>query len=168
MGEESKTRGSLQMHYDLAREQKEWVAQRIGWGMMFLLCVGALTGALGGGPVSSRQEGKVGDDLYLEYERFVRHQAPFRLKVFCKPPEDGLFTLSFTRGFLDHHEIKEIQPEPESTTLDGDKCVYSFNGHSAREQLITFRFEAETFGKIQNEVMLNGKTTRKMEQFIWP
>ena len=167
MGESVKAPG-LEMHYDPDHEVKEWRVERFGWGLMFLACVLAVAGVLGDGPVSSTEKGNVGDDLYIEYERYIRHQAPFALKLFCRPKGDSEFSLSFTRAFLDKNEVKEIQPEPESTTIDGEKCTFFFKGTSAKEQLITFRLTPEAFGKIQNQITLDGKVTQKMEQFIWP
>lgn len=156
------------MHYECAHERKEWALQRAGWGLMLLACVAALTGILGDGPLSRKQEGKVGEDLYLEYERYARHQAPFTLKLFCRPKGNSEFSLSFTRAFLDKHEVKEIQPEPESAVLDGNQCAYFFRGTAGKERLVTFRLTSETFGEIENEVKLDEKVTRRMQQFIWP
>lgn len=168
MGEGSNSPGRLEMSHDSEHEKKEWVIQRIGWGLMLLLAIAALIGVLGDGPLSSTQQGKAGDELYLKYDRYVRHQAPFMVKVFCKPASDGGFSLTFTRAFLEKHEVKEIQPEPESTEIEDDRCTYQFKGRPNHEQLVTFRFASDGFGKVENEVTLDGRITRKMEQFIWP
>src|SRR5688500_5161114 len=112
MGAVHKQPGCLEMGYDPDREKKEWAVQRFCWGLMFLAAVAALSGVLGDGPASSTREGNVGEELYLEYDRYVRHQMPFAVKVFCNPAEEKDFSLSFTRSYLDKHGIKEIQPEP--------------------------------------------------------
>jgi hypothetical protein len=167
MGEEPNKRSGLEMRFDPGHERTEWMVQRVGWGLMFLVCIAALAGFLGDGPVSRAQEGREGDDLHLEYHRFVRHQAPFTVKVFCRTGGDKQFSLGFTRRFLENHEIKEIQPEPESTISEGEKSVFLFKANG-KEQLVTFRFESDAFGKAQGEVTLDGRETQKMEQFIWP
>ena len=167
MGESAKASG-LEMHYDPNHEAKEWRVERFGWVLMFLACIVALAGVLGDGPVSSTVKGNVGDDLYIEYERYVRHQAPFTLKLFCRQKGEAEFSLSFQRAFLDKNEVKEIQPEPESTTIDGERCTFGFKATGGKEQLITFRLTPEAFGKVQNQITLDGKVTQKMQQFIWP
>ncbi|MGZ8921039.1 MAG: hypothetical protein ACXW3L_08645 [Limisphaerales bacterium] len=164
---ESNQRSGLEMHYDSDHEKKEWILQRFGWGLMLLASVAALSGVLGDGPMSKRQKGKVGDDLYFENDRYVRHQSPFKLKLFCRP-RDTEFSISFNRAYLDKNEVKEIQPEPQSTTIDGQNCTFVFNGTSGKVQLVTFHLIPEAFGKIQNEITLDGNHTQKMEQFIWP
>lgn len=168
MGEESNKPGGLEMGHDPEHEITEWHIQRIGWALMLLLCIAALAGVLGDGPAANMQQGKIGEELYLEYDRYVRHQAPFIVKVFCRPEQSNDFSLSFTRSFLEKHEVKEIQPEPESTEISSDRSTYRFKSTGAGEHLVTFRFESDGFGKVHNEVTLNGKITRKMKQFIWP
>jgi hypothetical protein len=158
----------LQLHVDAEHERSEWFVQRVGWGSMLLLAIAALLGFLGKGPFSDAQAGKVGDDLYIEYDRFVRHEAPFSLRIYCKPNGSDHFTLSMDRGFLDRSEIKEIQPTPLTTTTAGSKCIFTFSSSGSTNQLVTFRLEANSFGKVENTVALNAKTKHKLEQFIWP
>jgi hypothetical protein len=159
---------NLQLHVDAARERSEWFVQRVSWGLMLLVAIAALLGFLGKGPFSDVQAGKVGDDLYIEYDRFVRHEAPFSVKIYCKPGAADQFTLSLDRGFLDRSEIKEIQPTPVTTTTAGAECIFTFSSSGNTNQLVTFRFECDSFGKLRNEVTLNGKSKQKLNQFIWP
>ena len=166
MGEPQQGNG-LQLKVDAERERAEWFVQRVSWGVMLLLAIAALLGFLGEGPFSSVQAGKIGDDLYIEYARFVRHEAPFSLRIYCKPGADR-FSLSMDRAFLDRSEIKEVQPTPITTTTAGAECIFTFSSSGDTNQLVTFRFETDSFGKLQNEVTLNGKSKHKLAQFIWP
>ena len=168
MGEPQQQGNGLQIKVDAEHERSEWFIQRVSWGFMLLLAIAALLGFLGEGPFSDVQAGKIGDDLYIEYERFVRHEAPFSFKIYCKPEGADQFTLSLNRAFLDRSEIKEVQPTPVTTTTAGDKCVFTFSSSGNTNQLVTFRFETDSFGKLQNEVALNGKSKHKLAQFVWP
>jgi hypothetical protein len=158
----------LQLKVDADHERSEWFVQRVGWGLMLLLAVAALLGFLGKGPFSDAQAGKVGDDLYVEYERFVRHEAPFSLKIYCKPGSSDQFTLSIDRAFLDRSEVKEIQPIPVTATTAGGECIFTFSSTGDTNQLVTFRLESDTFGKVENAVSFNGKSKHKLQQFVWP
>ena len=103
----------LQMAPDLARERLEWRIQRIGWFAMIVVCGAALAGFLGQGPVSKKQFGKIGSNLYVEFEQYVRNRAPFTLKVYCRVEDSQeRFTLSLDRNFIKDVEVKSIQPEP--------------------------------------------------------
>lgn len=159
---------SLQISYHPPHERREWIVHRIGWVIMGLLCVAGLSGIFGDGPASRTTAGKVGSDLYIDYDRYVRHQAPFGIKVYCKPGSEKQFSLSFDRAFLRDSEILEIQPTPASTVILGDKCLFRFDSANDQEHLVVFRFESETFGKVETEISLNAKSSHQIQQFIWP
>ena len=167
MGEPQQGNG-LQLKVDAEHERAEWFVQRVSWGLMCLFALAAIIGFLGEGPLSSVQAGKIGDELYIEYDRFIRHEAPFSLKIYCKPDDADQFTLSLDRAFLDRAQIKEIQPTPVTTTTAGAECFFIFSSSGDANQLVTFRFETDSFGKLQNEVTLNGKSKHKLAQFVWP
>lgn len=167
MGEPEHGKG-LQLEVDVSHERSEWFVQRVGWSLMFLLVIAALLGFLGKGPFSDVQAGKVGDDLYIEYERFVRHEAPFSIKIFCRPGSSNQFTLSLDRAFLERSEIKDIQPTPMTTTVAGAECIFTFSSFGDTNQLVTFRLESDSFGKLPNTVTLNAKARQQLNQFIWP
>jgi hypothetical protein len=167
MGEPQEGTG-LQIHIDVHHERSEWFFQRVGWGLMLLLTSAALLGFLGAGPFSNVQAGKVGDDLYVEYERFVRHEAPFSVHCYCDAKGSDEFNLSLGRAFLSRTEVKEVQPSPVKTTAAGEDCIFTFKSTGETNQLVTFRFESDSFGRLQTEVTLNGKSKQKLKLYIWP
>jgi len=167
MGEPQQGKG-LQLKFDAPHERSEWFVQRVGWGAMLLLAIAALLGFLGKGIFSDAQAGKAGDDLYIEYDRFVRHEAPFTLRIYCKPGASNQFTLSLDRAFLDRTEIQEIQPTPTRSTIAGSECLFAFSSSGGTNQLVTFRLSADSFGKLENTVGLNEISRHHLEQFAWP
>jgi hypothetical protein len=167
MGEPQEGSG-LQLHIDVHHERSEWFFQRLSWGLMLLLTSAALLGFLGAGPFSNVQAGKVGDDLYVEYERFVRQEAPFSVRFYCNAKGSDEFNLGLDRAFLSRSEVMEVQPTPVKTTAAGEECIFTFKSAGEKKQLVTFRFESDSFGKLQTEVTLNGTSKQKLKQFIWP
>jgi hypothetical protein len=163
-----KQASDLQLEPDLTHERREWRVQRVGWVLLALLCGAALAGLLGPGPLSNKQAGKIGSELYIEYDRYIRHEAPYTIKVYCRPEPADEFTLSLDRAFIENAEIKQIQPEPKETTAAGDKYLFHFNAKEASDQLVTFHFEPDTFGEISSAVTLNEKHSQKVKQFVWP
>jgi hypothetical protein len=160
--------GDLDLNYDPAHEEREWIVQRIGWGLMIATGGAALAGLLGPGPLSRREEGKVGEALYVEYQRFGRCQAPAELKIFCRPKGQKEFALSFDRPFIEGNEIIEISPEPLEASAKGDRYVYRFSGDEGQEQLVVFRLEAAKFGRARSKVTLDGTATVNLRFFYWP
>ena len=163
-----KQASEMDLHPDLRRERIEWRVQRAGWALMALLCGLALAGFIGPGPASKKQAGNIGSDLYIEYDRYIRYQAPSTIKVFCRPGSGDHFTLSLDRALIEHTEIKQIQPEPKETTAAGDQYVFHFNTVEGPDQLVVFHLEPDGFGAISTAVTLNGKHSHHIKQFVWP
>ena len=160
--------GDLEVTYDPAHEEREWIVQRIGWAVMLLLAAAALAGLLGPGPLSDVAAGQIGSPLRVEYERFVRYQAPGELRFYCRPEGKDKFQLSFDRAFIEATEIKEISPEPLETSAHGEKYSYTFRRTGGEEQLVTFRIEGDQFGKTKTEVQLEEGAKVELRQFYWP
>jgi hypothetical protein len=159
---------SLQMHSDPAHERREWFLQRLTWLLMLLIAIAALAGVLGDGPASNSHAGNIGADLYAEYDRYLRHQSPLDLKVYCRPGLNKEFAISFDRSFLEQFEIQEIQPGPTSTALAGDKWLFKFNSSTDQQQLVLWRLAAKAVGKVENQISLDGKTSIQTGHFIFP
>lgn len=90
----------LEVDQDLAFERKSWAAQRIGWGVMTLAIVAALAGLLGSGPASRTRAETPDGAIAVEYDRFVRANAPTDLDVSVGRGaiRDGVVRLGSTGG----------------------------------------------------------------------
>jgi hypothetical protein len=110
---------------DLAFQQKMWWFQRMGWVMMLLVALAAVAGLFGvGGPLSRQQAGA--GPLRLEYQRFVRYEAPAALTVQLAP--QGGDTVSFWLGqdFIERFLVEHVIPEPEHVEATPDRVTYTF------------------------------------------
>ena len=165
---EEKQATDLDLEPNLEYERIEWRVQRIGWMLLALLCGAALMGILGPGPASKRQAGKIGSELYIEYDRYIRSRAPYSIHVYCRPAVGDRFTLSLDRALFQSTEIRQIQPEPEKATAAGNQYEFLFNAKEGPEQLVTFHFEPDSIGDLSTTVSLNGKQSHKIKQFVWP
>ena len=160
--------GEIEVSYDPEHEEREWCVQRAGWVLMAVLALAALAGLLGPGPISHARAGASGSPLQVQYERFVRNQAPGDLKFYCRPQGKDQFQLSFGREFIEHTQIKEISPEPIETSTEGEKYVYRFQRSGGSEHLVTFRVEGSQFGRMETEVELDKVAKVQFKQFFWP
>jgi len=163
-----KQASDLQLEPDLGHERTEWRVQRISWALLAVVCGAALAGFLGPGPAGKKQAGKIGSELYVEYDGYIRNRAPYSIKVYCRPEGGDQFTLSFDRALIERTEIRQIQPEPVETTAAGNKYEFHFNASVGPEQLVTFHFEPDSFGEISTAVSLNAKHSHNIKQFVWP
>jgi hypothetical protein len=159
----------LELQSDPTYEEREWIAQRIGWVVMCVLALASLAGVLGPGPLSEREEGHEGAALHVKYQRFGRYQAPAKIQIFCRPGGAAeQFELSLAREFVEAIEITEISPEPEEVSTKGKYYLYRFKRADGDDHLVTFRLKAEKFGAVQSEVTLDTKDSVRMRMFFWP
>lgn len=159
----------LDIDFDSAHEEREWVAQRVAWVLMFCAVIAGLVGLLGPGLLGETHQGKPGDPLYVEYQRFCRHQAPAELKVFCRPGGSRReFELALDRNFFESAGIEEISPEPVETRSDGDRYVFRFTRGAGNEHLVRIRFEPSAFGRRTTKLKLDESATVIIRFFYWP
>jgi hypothetical protein len=111
---------------DLAFQQQDWRAQRVGWGLLGLVILAALAGLLGPGPLSNAVAGG-GDRPEVRYERFVRHGGQTELTIRVATPPAGPLRISINRDYLDGVLLEQVLPAPASAQTAGDRLVYSFD-----------------------------------------
>ena len=165
---EEKQASDLQLEANLTHERIEWRVQRISWALLLVFCGAAVAGFLGPGPLGKKQAGKIGSELYIEYDRYIRNRAPYSIKVYSRPDTGDRFTLRLDRALIERTEIRQIQPEPVETTAAGDHYEFHFKASGGPEQLVTFHFEPDSFGALSTAVSLNAKHRHNIKQFVWP
>lgn len=165
MGQTNRT-PDLNLQSDPTHEEREWIVQRVGWALMFLLILAVLGGGFGSGPLSEKAEGKEG--FHVKYQRFGRYQAPAKIQFFCQLSPADHFALKLDRDFIEAIEITEISPEPEQVITEGKHYVYEFKQGDGDPHLVTFRLKAEKFGRSQSSVTLDNKATVQIRMFFWP
>jgi hypothetical protein len=157
---------------DRAHQRREWVAERIGWGIMALLIVAALLGVLGPGPVSGAVAGSPGGPLWIEYNRFERHQARSTLRIHVGPGTGDPVRLTVGREFSDQVDIRRINPEPVSTEAAPDRLVYTFERRDpSQPATVIYAFEHSTMGRMHIRIGLDrGGPAAQLEfsQYVYP
>src|SRR5687768_9509454 len=91
--------GDIDAGQDLEYQRREWQVQRIGWVVMLLILLTAMTGLLGRGPLS---HGTVSnDELELKYERIAHHFAADRLQLTIKRPNADTVGVWISNEYLE-------------------------------------------------------------------
>jgi hypothetical protein len=162
--------GDLELDQDLEFQARSWRVQRAAWVVMALVLLGAVLGALGGGPLSRTTARSEDGSLVVEYERVIRQQAPAELKLGLKAGSDGLARVMLPRAYLEKVRVESIVPEPESSKAGPEGCTFAFRCGGDAEVII--RFDTEGLGPAAADVVLGrqgvaGQTAR-VRQFILP
>lgn len=132
----------LQVTEDRSWQEKFWTSQRVGWVLMALLILAAITGLTGmGGPLASAKA-KLGGGT-IEYPRITRWQADDQLEVRLDPTSAGSTELTLSPQFVQLFAISSIQPEPKDVraTTAGHRFTFETD-QGGGERVIVFNLRA--------------------------
>jgi hypothetical protein len=168
---EKPARGNLQLTQDLTFERREWTTERIGWAVMAVIILAALTGVFGAGPLSRATVGEPGGQFRVDYPRFARFKAPMTLGIHLGPHtgRQGMARLWLSREYLDGVQIAQVTPQPQQVSAGAEQLTYAFpiseaNGSTS----VTFFLKAERFGRHGGCAGLVNGPTACFRQFIYP
>jgi hypothetical protein len=163
--------GDLEIGEDIAHQETMWKVERAGWILMALLLIAALLGLLGPGPLSNATASDPGSLIRVEYERFVRHQAPVELRIHLGSASvhDGRVRLWLNREFITRAQIERIDPEPERTELDSHRFVYVLDTPKMEESSqAIIHFKPAGFGLTRVQLGLVGGPEVEFKQWVYP
>ena len=163
--------GGLEVDQDLRFQRREWLAQRVGWGLMALVLVAALTGLFGRGPAAARHATAADRSMRVDYDRFVRKHAPSALEVTLAPAAvaGGGTAVWLDRRWADRVRVERITPAPERVTVEPDRLVYFFAARSPGEPVrVDFELSPERVGDAWGRVGVVGGAPAEFRQFVYP
>jgi hypothetical protein len=148
-------------------QRREWVIQRIGWVILALILIAALTGVFGRGPLAHQK--LANDTAMIEYERFVRRDADTRWELTLREaPAGGHAEVAIDAQFARNFEITAIHPEPTSTALSGGRWIYRFERQAAGEMLVVFVVQPERVGRHEGAITANDSAPFQLWQLTYP
>jgi hypothetical protein len=153
---------SLELPDEIDLHRIGWIAQRIGWAILFLILIAAVFGLFGSGLLSEKKLSADGNSV--TFERFGRFQSPMTLEVFVKENR-GLASISLPQSYLDHLELQQIQPQPSAAHINQQSVTFEFK----TDQDISVRFYLipETPGKLVTGITVN-QSLFSLSHFIYP
>lgn len=166
-------RRALEIDDNPAFQQRDWRAQRIGWGVLAVVVLGAFLGFFGqGGLLGDVETMSTDRTIYVRYERFVHRAAPSRIEFRLAAglaSNDGQVRLWLDRGYMESLSIEEIQPEPTQVSVTPALLIYSFAVVSGGQPVsILFSVEHQKLGRRRSHagVLPQGMVT--LRQFVYP
>ncbi len=108
------------VYEDIRFQNISWALQRVGWTIVVLIALAALTGVFSHGHLSNAVARQNGSALTVNYERFQRMTALYRLDIAMPRSVEDEILLTFNKAFWDLYEIDSVQPQPaRSNSSDG-------------------------------------------------
>ncbi|ACO77339.1 hypothetical protein AvCA_11080 [Azotobacter vinelandii CA] len=151
----------------IAYQRKTWRFERIGFGVLLVLVLLALTGLFSDGPLSRHSSSGPGQRLSVEYERFLRNGASSRIVLTARTRPSALATLRIDRALLRTHTIESLQPQPlfARSHEGGLELVGQADERGRLTLYLTIRPESP--GLVTNSAWFEGERVI-FSQFIYP
>jgi hypothetical protein len=175
ISDDIETVGEIEIEQDRKHLEREWRFQRVGWVLLLLIVLAALSGLLGRGPLARARSGPANAPVRLEYERIVRHGSPTVLTVLLSPEANREKTvrLWIERGYLEAVEIERIVPEPEQQEVTEQGGIpgilYSIrlmrSGQPAR---VCLYIKPDHYGLQRGKIGLSERPAVSFEQWVLP
>ena len=165
-------KGSIVIAADEEFQRKAWRVQRAGWVVMLAVAIAALFGAFGDGPASSMKIGDESSGLAIQYERFVRANAPqdmaFEISAAAQS-SDTTAQIWLDRSWVESNRINSITPAPASSTLLADRIVYTFaTRKSAAPLKVRIDLESRHFGVLHARAGVRPGEALVFRQLAYP
>jgi hypothetical protein len=142
---------NFEIEQDLSFTEREWIVQRVGWGVMGLVVILALLGVFSSGPLSHATVTSSDARVSLRYDQFVRYLAPTVLRIHLRSEtnRDQQTRLWLDRRYLQGVEVQQISPQPQRVEAAAERFTYVFN-LAAGEQptTVTFHVQLNTTGPL--------------------
>ena len=163
--------GDLEIDQDIDFQRREWRAQRIGRGVLFVIVLAALAGVFGGGPLATASVRTPDGRLRVEYDRIARHGAPTPLRVHVAPPASGdsVIGVWIDQAYMHGVILRGISPEPTEGQAGDQRLVYRFRlSDPSRAADIIFQVDGhELWSRHGAMGLVNGDSVR-LRQFVLP
>lgn len=161
----------LEIEEDIQLERRNWAAERIGWLVMTVLVLAALLGFSGGNGgvkgINQQTAGSPSEGIEIEYDRFLRRQAPAELKVTLYATNPGADrALHFSKDFYERVHVEQVVPEPTEVYTHEQGITYTFAGAGSTTPIL-FYLEPKHMGS--QEIRLRaGDKSLSFSQFVYP
>jgi hypothetical protein len=149
----------LEVEEDVIHQERTWDAQRVAWfGLgFFLLAVGL--GYFGPSELTTKTESV--DEARIEYPRFVRRGAPFRVKIVRESGAPADEVLSISNDYLERVSIKSMYPEAiRQAAGDGTKLFYFARPAGTEPFAVSVELEPRQSGRLEGRLGLGTESPK--------
>ena len=155
---------TLEIDEDLAFQKREWLAQRIGIGLLALFVIAAALGFTGlGGPLNHAEAGERGGPIHVEYERVVRRGAKTSMKLNLRTDPPGFIQFWVSAPYLENVVVDGLEPAPQTVTVESERHVYTIRAGST-DVTVTVEVQPQTFGRLEGEAGIVGGPSVRFQQ----
>jgi hypothetical protein len=155
---------------DPRERRRARIVHHIGSGLFAAVLLAALIGLMGPGPLSETRRSSTNGTVNVDYQRFVRYQGPVetRLSIARAATKNGEVQLSLSRAFVEHVELRRIEPEPASQSAGDEFFTYTIRVESNAPVKIYLRYKANHYGSLAYRIRVGTEPQVALSHFAFP
>jgi len=157
----------LEIDEKLSLQRREWRVQRVAWVFLYALLAAIAFGLVGGGPLSKADAGSGQAGLRMEYERFLRYQAPNTLRLTLQS-EAPTLELRLDSAYVQDVELRTISPRPQRVVAHDGFLSFEFLAQSGANIPVSIELHPEQIGPAAGWVAVGDKPKVHFRQFVYP
>lgn len=138
-----------------------WIAQHIGWALLFIFLSLSVIGLFGSGVMSRKTLTE--ENTMIVYEKYGRHETPMAIRI-TGEVNNGIFQFSIPQQYFTHFQLEKVVPEPREEKIDNGHVVYTYS--AGDPATIMLYFSPNKTGSYINTFKINGRSF-KIDQFIY-
>jgi hypothetical protein len=165
-----KHHSELQISENMEFQRRTWLAERVGWIVLGAVLVAALLGLLGGGGFIASDQLE-GEGLTVHYDRFLRVDSQMRLRIVARPTaeSDTSLRIWISRDYVEALSLTTTTPQPDRVEAGADRYVFEFAlADSTEAAAIVFELEARELGRLRGEIGVEGGSSVRFGQLVYP
>jgi hypothetical protein len=145
----------LSLHQDFDRRWR--IAEYGIIAALSIVCLAALSGALGSGPLSRATESVQGPAARtLSYERILRNHGSSWMRIKLNDGFSGLVDVHLDSTLANSVAIETVMPRPLAARVSTDGITYTFDVRTAEDASLSFRLAPYRIGSIRTVVTVGG------------
>lgn len=163
--------GDLEIDEDPAFQEREWKVERIGWAVLGVVILLAVSGLFGHGPISWTSASTDDGSLEVAFERFGRRGGSQDLVITAaaSAADGGQWQIDISLGYSQDIDIDSITPEPESAEAVEGAIRYTFVQADPGVDLdVTFSVTPDGMWNTTGEVSFPAGPSVRIRQFWFP
>jgi len=169
MTESSQCRtNALQLEQDLPFQYRQWRIERVGWTVIGLIVLAALSGLFGHHPLARSTVETPDQKLVIEYDRFARYESNAEIKVSVAGVEnEKLFTLWVDEEYLDAFKFMDVVPVPVRGGARQGSRGFVFQTEDSRFT-VKLSIQFQSFGLVTGGMSGNDGDRVLLHHLVWP
>jgi hypothetical protein len=153
---------------DMQFQRRTWLAERIGWSVMVVLVIAALSGVFFHGPVSRTVAKSTDESMAIEYERFAHKTALTHFIIRASAPLPDQVLVRLGPSFASMHDIDSLEPRPIRSSGGSYGLEFVFLRSGAGDLGVNIAARAKRFGVMSLHVEVEGRGALNITQLVYP